>query len=135
MTNKLHWDAESVFGLVGMPDWVTAAAIDKKGAAYIYGNFPEISNDEGFWIQNGKYNKLPLETDYEGDWKDSLLVRPERLKVGDFCKFWDDDEEPEDNNIYASYGFIIEIGREFISHGNLGWKHARKFTPRGIEDE
>ena len=120
--SKLHWDAETVFGLPGMPGWVRYAAIDDDGNAFISENVGGVE---------GGYDKLPLEADYTGHWKDSLLVRPEQLNIGDFCKFWYDDEEPEDNdNTNTIYGFLIDSDEGYRVNRGTIWKHARKFTPK-----
>ena len=130
--SKLHWDAEIVFNLPGMPDRVNYAAIDEDRTAFFFEDNPKIRICS--WASEN-WEKFPLETDYEGDWKDSLLIRPGRLKVGDFCKFWDDDEEPEDHEPDSCYGYLNGIITNdeycFTDNRNQNWAHARKFTPRG----
>jgi hypothetical protein len=83
--SKLHWAAEDVFSLPGMPDDVQYAAIDEDGDKYLYTQIPEckvVYNDHrdfrcGVWIAKlaSRAYCLDLLTDYEGDWRDSLLVR------------------------------------------------------------
>lgn len=123
--SKLHWDAETVFGLPGMPEWANYAAIDGNNSPFLYPSKPDIGPEDEFII-NGECECLALEHDYTGDWKDSLLERPKVIKPGDFGRFWDDEEDRE----YAVYGYLTEI-KDYMNYKyHIGDRNYRFFDKR-----
>lgn len=69
----LHWTAEDVFGLPGMPDEAMYAAIDHMGKIWLFSERFMVTVDEEYDEKDRVI--LPLNHDYEGDWRESLLVR------------------------------------------------------------
>jgi hypothetical protein len=134
--SKLHWIAKDVFGLQGMQDDAKSAAITSGNDAYdayvVYSNhILEKNKTYDSWDTSGYIKVLGLETDFEGDWRDSLLVRSEEIKIGDFVKIWKGDKEP-DSLRSARVGFVEKIiDLYYIS--NVDWgvniNHIRKMNP------
>jgi hypothetical protein len=135
--SKLHWTAKDVFGLPGMQDDAKSAAITSGNDAYdayvVYSNhILEKNKTYDSWDTSGYIKVLGLETDFEGDWRESLLVRPpEGIKISDFVKAWDSDEEPEDKN--AWFGYVCEIRNHgnypFTINNDIIFSHVRKMNP------
>jgi hypothetical protein len=96
---------------------------------------PECSNIQ--WSLDAKENfwlVFPLEVDEELPWNESLLERPAppvRIKVGDFIKVWDNEEEPDDKD--AEYGYSSQDEDEsgiYTYHIPAGpYVHARLMNP------
>lgn len=61
-----------------MPAWAKWVAVDKSGTWCWYTDEPSI-NDRHYVVDNGIYGTIPREhaPTYTGDWKNSLVGRPE----------------------------------------------------------
>jgi hypothetical protein len=133
--SKLHWTAKDVFGLSGIPDDAKSAAITNFNAV-LYSNsiLRQVDSYYG-WQASGDsleyVSILSLEHDFEGDWRESLLVRPEEIRVGDFVKAWDGPIEPDDIN--AWFGYVCEIRNHgnypFTINNDIIFSHVRKMNP------
>ena len=104
---KLHYGPE-LFRMDGMPNWVQAIAINDRSNICLFDGIPKDISVLQIDIQNKSYTEIPFEHDYEGDWKDSLLIKPEEVKIGDFVKGWNTNFEPGFMSSDCCYGFITD---------------------------
>ena len=58
------------------PEWAKWWAMDKDGESYYFGDKPEMESTT--WMPTGTTSPVFLtQSNYQGDWKDSLRERPE----------------------------------------------------------
>jgi hypothetical protein len=63
-----------------MPAWAVAVAMDDDSVWYWYDSIPENDGKHDWLLQVGYYNGLippSYKPKFDGDWKDSLVTRPE----------------------------------------------------------
>jgi hypothetical protein len=129
--SKLHWTEKDVFGLPGIPGDAKSAAITSDWEVVVSNKILKKIDIYKTWDSMGYVKILSLETDYEGDWRESLLVRPEEIRVGDFVKAWDGPIEPDDIN--AWFGYVCEIRNHgnypFTINNDIIFSHVRKINP------
>ena len=67
------------------------------------------------------------------EWLEPIIFPPE---AGDFCKFWDSDEEPDDGGVVHFgflHGFKENEAYPYDMAGGSIYAHARKYSTGGAK--
>ena len=68
----------------GIPEWARYAAVNNDGRAYLYSEMPKPSSD-GWTLTGGRSVPYCTGDEFSSEnWENSLIARPNRLKVGDW---------------------------------------------------
>ena len=69
---------------------------------------------------------LPIDAMHDVPWDQTLIERPIPIQEGAFGKFWDEDEEPKDED--ATWGYLTNIAEDgTYGDSGVGWVH---FIPK-----
>lgn len=108
--SKLPKLTAEVFERPDCPEWVNYAAVDKSGMVFVYTKKPKVKSST--WdAPCGDF--LFIGSDFDAsDWQNSLIERPAKIKLPDWCKAakWGYDTEREEYfEIVAVTPFNVEV--------------------------
>lgn len=74
-----------VFSLPDCPEWADWAAVDSSGNAFWYSDLPHETGGERMWDSLGAFKEIKSTFD-ASDWQNSLIERPNKATLPDWCK-------------------------------------------------
>ena len=112
-----------------LPSEARYVAMDYSGKWFWYVDKPSFRESDWGNVQK-LFARIGIAIDYTGDWKDSLHERPQEIKPGMFGKFWDGEEEPEDDeSIYGRLAEIKDSAMPYVTGWDEVYEYFRPCTP------
>ena len=124
-----------VFDREDCPEWVKCAAVNMDRTAFFFGNVPNrgCSNPRrNYWsYHHSEMMQIPGQFD-PSDWQNSLIMRPEKKKLPDWCKVgawvWNDE-----------FGFgrvvnphLLAVSIDWVKSGIRGGALPEQLTPAHV---